>query len=63
MKNYKNVWLNACFSKMTGKLITVQFKSGQEANYPIESINDLKTDSFVESITDFETGEILYYKE
>ena len=44
-------------------LIIAEFKNGMSARYTTRILNNLMSDSFVKSIIDAETGELLYYVE
>ena len=60
-KNYKNVWLSACFGPGPAALIDVKFRHHAETDsFPAASLEDLKNDPAVEWITSNETGEILF---
>lgn len=60
MKNYRNEWLNACFTQTAAAPIIATFKNGREANYTMRIFQELKTDPDVKYIIDAETGEILH---
>lgn len=61
MKNYRNEWLTACFSKSAkAESIKAYFNNGREADYTMNIFSDLTTDPTVKMIISNETGEILF---
>ena len=57
MKDFINI-----FTTAPGGRITVYFKDGSEAEYTTNILDLLKTDPDVVTITDAETGEIIFYR-
>jgi len=64
-KNYRNVWLSACFSKVetAAESIHAKFKGGQEADYTMETFHLLASDPAITEIYSNETGELYLYTE
>ena len=62
-KNYRNVWLAACFSKVEtpAESIHAKFKGGHEADYTMQIFDLLVTDPSVTEIYSNETGELYFY--
>lgn len=62
-KNYRNVWLAACFTKVetAAESIHVKFKGGQSADYTMQIFNELTSDPSVTEIYSNETGELYFY--
>lgn len=62
-KNYRNVWLAACFTKVetAAESIHVKFKGGQSADYTMQIFDDLTSDPNVAEIYSNETGELYFY--
>lgn len=62
-KNYRNVWLAACFTKVEtpAESIHVKFKGGQSSDYTMRIFDDLTSDPSVTEIYSNETGELYFY--
>lgn len=62
-KNYRNVWLAACFSKVetAAESIHVKFKGGQSADYTMDIFSLLASDPSVIEIVSNESGELYLY--
>lgn len=58
-----NDFIKALNSKNAGRVVVATFKNGDCAEYTENILNLLLTDSSVESISDPETGEIIYYRD
>ena len=55
-------FIQAICSNTNAKTITAHFTDGTQATYTTAIFDLLKSDIFVESITDSDTGEVLYIK-